>query len=258
MQPKPKHLGSEYGAQFQDASVVAAYGCRPPYPAQVFDLLSQLVAPQCSSLLDLGCGPGPIARGMLGRVERIHALDWSAAMVAAGRRLPGGDAPTITWTVGRAEDAPLYPPYGIIVAGASLHWMDWQVVMPRLRAALAPGAYIAIVEEGTQPAPWHSAVGRLCAAYSTNRDYQPYRVIDELSRRGLFRVEGSEQTPPLLFVQTLEDYVESFHARNGFSRDRMTAEAAQAFDQQVRDLVLPHALDGQVTLAVFATVVWGK
>ena len=35
----------------------------------------------------------------------------------------------------------------------------------------------------------------------------------------------------------VDQYVELFHARNGFSRQRMDAHAAKAFDAAVRDLV---------------------
>lgn len=45
MQPKPRNLSPEYGAWFKDPSVVAAYPHRPPYPAEVFDLLISLIAP---------------------------------------------------------------------------------------------------------------------------------------------------------------------------------------------------------------------
>ncbi len=41
--PKPRHLEAEYGAQFKDRSVAAAYMNRPPYPAEVFDVLESLV-----------------------------------------------------------------------------------------------------------------------------------------------------------------------------------------------------------------------
>ncbi len=257
MEPKPKHLGPEYGAQFSDSSVVAAYVHRPPYPPDLFDLLASLVVPEYPTLLDLGCGPGPIARSMAERVERIDALDCSAPMIALGKTLPGGDNPRIRWIVGSAEEAQLDPPYGLIVAGASLHWMDWSIVMPRLRSALAPGAVIVIVEEGHVPAPWDAAVGRLCADYSTNRAYQPYDLVEELARRSLFQVAGKQQTAPIPYSQTLEQYIESFHARNGFSRDRMQPQAAADFDQNVRDLMTAHVVAGQVHQQVFASITWG-
>ena len=44
------------------------------------------------------------------------------------------------------ETAPLDPPYVLAVAGESLHWMEWSVVLPRLAEALEPGALLDRVE----------------------------------------------------------------------------------------------------------------
>lgn len=91
-------------------------------------------------MLDAGAGSGALARRMVSLAERVDAVDPSVAMIDAGRRSPGGDDGRIRWIVGRAEDAHLSPPYGLITCGASLHWMDLGVVLPRFRDALAPGA----------------------------------------------------------------------------------------------------------------------
>ncbi|MDH5672051.1 MAG: hypothetical protein OEZ06_07865 [Myxococcales bacterium] len=56
---------------------------------------------------------------------------------------------------------------------------------------------------------------------------------------------------------TVGNYVESFHSRNGFSRERMGAEVAARFDAELRDLVSPHVPDGIVRGKLTATVVWG-
>ena len=57
----------------------------------------------------------------------------------------------------------------------------------------------------------------------------------------------------------MDTYVESLHARNGFSRDRMTAASAAAFDAAVRALVAPFAQDdGLLHLQVVGRVVWGR
>jgi trans-aconitate methyltransferase len=50
----------------------------------------------------------------------------------------------VNWQVAPIEMAHLYPPYALITAGESLHWMDWPVVMPRFRDALSPGGVVAI------------------------------------------------------------------------------------------------------------------
>lgn len=257
MRPKPVHLGPQYAAQFQDAAVVAAYPTRPPYPAEVFERLRSLLAGPAVAL-DVGCGTGDIARRLAPLVERVDAVDISAGMIVAAQRLPGGDAPNLRWLIGAMEDAPLGPPYGLIVAGESLHWMDWAVVLPRLRAALAPGARLAIVARQEAPSPWSKDLLALIRRYTTNRDYQPYDLVEEMTSRGLFQLEDGTETEAAPFSQSVADYIESIHSRNGFSRDRMTSEDAAAFDTAARSLIAPHAPGGMVALRIRAALRWGQ
>jgi hypothetical protein len=135
--------------------------------------------------------------------------------------------------------------------------MDWPVVMPRLRDALAPGAYLAIVERGEEPSPWSDALLRLIVRYSTNREFQPYHLTSELESRGLFTKVGERRTGLMPFEQSVEDYIESIHSRNGFSRDRMRPDDAAAFDAGVYELVAPHAHSGMLQLRIPAVVTWG-
>ncbi len=257
MRPKPAHLGPQYAAQFQDAAIVAAYPTRPPYPAEMFERLrSLLVGPAVA--LDVGCGTGDIARRLAPLVERVDAVDISAGMIAAAQRLPGGDAPNLRWLLSAMEDAPLSPPYGLIVAGESLHWMDWAVVLPRLRESLAPGARLVIVARQEAPSPWSDELLTLIVRYTTNRDYQRHDLVEELTSRGLFRLEGEAQTEAEPFSQSVADYIESIHSRNGFSRDRMPAEDATAFDAAARDLIAPYAPGGMVALRISAAMRWGQ
>lgn len=39
----------------------------------------------------------------------------------------------------------LDPPYALVVAGDSLHWMDWPVIVPRIRDVLSPNGSLGIV-----------------------------------------------------------------------------------------------------------------
>jgi len=257
MQQKPKHLGPEYAAQFQDAAVVAAYPTRPPYPADVFEILAELITTEPRIALDVGCGTGDVARRLALQLARLDAVDVSSPMIARGKELQGGDAPNLRWIVSAAEEAPLEPPYALITAGESLHWMDWPAVLPCLRAALAPGAYLALVERREEPAPWSGALSQLLGRYSTNRDFRQYNLTHELEARGLFATVGARRTAPTPFEQSIDDYIESIHSRNGFSRDRMRPEDAAAFDAGVRELVAPHARGGMLHLEITASVFWG-
>jgi trans-aconitate methyltransferase len=209
-------------------------------------------------VLDLGCGTGDLARPLAARVARLDALDVSVNMLALARTLPGGDQPHLRWLRGQAEDAPVSPPYGLIAAGESLHWMDWKIVLPRCGKLLAPGGTLAIVEREEIQQPWWAALILLIQRYSTNKDFAPYHLVHELTIRGLFAPAGVHATAIMPFSQSIEGYIESIHSRNGFSRDRMTAESAIAFDASVRDLLARHFPTGQVELEVRAHIAWGK
>lgn len=257
MMPKPDHLGPEFATQFADSSVVAAYRHRPPYLDDVFAVLVDLIEDRPRDVLDAGAGTGEIARRLAPLVDRVDAVDPSLEMIAKGRFLPGGDAPNLRWLHGTAEAVALSPPYALIVAAASLHWMDWERALPRFRELLTPRGVLAVVEDRETAPSWGAALGQLIAAFSTNRAYRPYNLIGELETRGLLRRLGRHETPVVPFRQSVDDYVESFHARNGFSRDRMTPERAAAFDRELRSLVTPFAPDGIITLHRTNEIVWG-
>lgn len=257
MLSKPKHLGPEYAAQFTDKSVATAYRTRPPYPAETFEALTELMTDLDNAVLDAGCGTGDIGRNLAPLVQRVDAIDASAAMIEEGKLLPGGDRDNLRWIHAPIETAELHPPYGLIVTGESLHWMDWTTVIPRFRQALMRGRYLAIVNRSGPPVPWGPELMRIIPGYSTNKGYEPYSLIEELQKRKLYRKLGERHTQPVTFRQSVEDYVESFHSRNGFSRQRMSPEMASEFDDKVRKIIGIYYPDGVVEMQVFAVIEWG-
>jgi ubiquinone/menaquinone biosynthesis C-methylase UbiE len=257
MSVKPKHLSAERAAAFQDRSVVEAYPHRPPYPAEVFEILHNLITHKSGAVLDVGCGTGDIARQLVSQVERVDAVDWSAGMIEKGKTLPVGNHPNLRWIHGRAEEATLYPPYGLITAGETLHWMDWEVVLPRFRAMLSPHGYVAIVERKALPPVWHVELQQLIPRFSTNPDYQPVDLIGELERRGLFKKIGEARTTPVPFIQSVTDYIEAFHSMSSFSRERMGREQAMAFDAALKALLSDACEAENVALQIEGGIVWG-
>ena len=254
---KPKHLDIEYASQFKDRSIVDAYHHRPAYPAEVFTILTNLMAGGPRAVLDVGCGTGDLARNLAPLVERVDAVDFSQNMIEKGKSLPGGDHPNLNWIYGRVEEVPLHPPYALVTAGESLHWMEWDIVLPLFRKILVPGGYLAIVGRIGNPKPWDAELRAIIPQFATNKDYQPYDLIEELELRGLFQKRGEIHTTPVPFVQSVDNYIESFHSMNGFSRDRMGEEMATAFDDAVRNAVSSFQKDGQLTMSVSGGVVWG-
>lgn len=257
MKPKPGHLGLKYAEQFKDTSIVEVYHHRPPYSDEVIKELIALAIDEPRRILDVGCGTGDLARRLVSRVEHVDAVDFSSSMIDKGKTLPEGDHDNLNWIYGRIEDVELQPPYSLITAGESLHWMEWDIVLPLFHRILTPRGYLALVSRETEHNPWDTRLQELINHFSTNREYQPYDLVEELEQRHLFQSCGFFSTQPIPIKQSGEVYLQSLHSRNGLSRERMGEEAVIAFDEEVKKAFSPFLQDGQLLLSVVNTVVWG-
>ncbi|MDR2986912.1 MAG: methyltransferase domain-containing protein, partial [Nocardiopsaceae bacterium] len=176
----------DLAATFQHAGVAEAYAHRPPYPPEVFDVLTTLITGQPRTVLDLGAGEGALARPLAGLVDQVDAVDISAAMIAAGRRRPGGDRSNLRWILGAAESAPLRGPYALVTAGASLHWMSLPKTLPRVGNAMTQSAYFTVVEHDARDEPWESGLVEVIRRPSRHQSYTAdFSVVDALSASGL-------------------------------------------------------------------------
>jgi trans-aconitate methyltransferase len=243
---------------FQHHTVANAYPLRPPYPPETFEILSQLISDQPRVVLDVGTGTGDLARELVQRVDRIDAVDLSETMIEKGKQLPGGDHPKLNWIHSALENASLNPPYALITGGESLHWLDWKVAFPLFKAMLTERGVVAMVERGGISSIWDESLVKLIVRFSTVQNYERYDLAEALEKRKLFQKLGEKTTTPVLFEQTVDDYIESFHSRASFSRERMTAENVNEFDSQLRALVTPYAKNGKLELQITGQVVWGK
>jgi SAM-dependent methyltransferase len=240
---------------FADVDVARAYRYRAPYPEETFAILESLVV-EPRTVLDVGAGSGALAREMIRFAARVDAIDPSAAMVAAGRELPGGNDPNLQWVLGTAEEAPLTPPYGLIAAGASVHWMDAARVMPRFAAALAPGAKLAIVDINDGPHPLPSMID-IIKRYSEETHHRELPdVIRDLETSGHFVVEGERRTGAGVMHRSLDKYLEFLHSTSTLARVRL-GDRATSFDAEVRALFAQHGMT-TIEREYTAVVIWGR
>jgi len=131
-------------------------------------------------------------------------------------------------------------------------------VFPLFRDLLHPDGYVVIIERRELPTEWEDGLRKLIAAYSVYKNFEAYDLVEALQKHQVFEVVGRETTLPVMHIQSVDDYVASFHSRGSLSPDAMTAEALQAFDARLRELVEPYAHDGRLILQTEATIVWGK
>jgi SAM-dependent methyltransferase len=259
VEPKPPGWSSEYGAWFRIESVAERYDFRPPYPEEAFDILVSLLGDGPRTVLDAGCGTGDLARRLAPRVDHLDAVDQSAAMLAQARALPGGDAPNVTWIESPIESATLAPSYGLVVAGESIHWFDWESAFPRFAGVLEPNGVLALVYRNWIRAPELAGrLGPIYSSYAAKTDFTRRDVVEELERRGLFVQIGTRTTAPEPWRPTLDELIGCHHSQSGFVLEKMSDP--EGFDREVAAVIdeLVPVQDDRYELDVVATVTWGR
>src|SRR5260370_19477436 len=150
-------------------------------------------------------------------------------MLESAKKLPGGDSPKIRWLHGRAEDVETQPPYALVTAGESLHWMEWDVVLPRLVRVLTPHGMLAIAFVEEQPAPWSEGYRQISQHFTNNPTYQPFDWIAELEKERLFQQLGKRMTAPVSVSQTVADYIAPQHPPTPLPLHTLTPAQATHF-----------------------------
>jgi SAM-dependent methyltransferase len=248
----------ELGRAFQDSEVARNYRFRRPYPGEIFAILEGLLV-EPRTVLDAGSGTGALTIGLARFASRVDAVDPSAAMIGEARGAAGADRENIRWMLGTAESATLDPPYGLITAGASIHWMDPEVVMPRFARALAPAAVMAIVNsESVYPEhQWRDDFIALIRAFSPLTDHLEFAdVVRSLETSRRFIRSGGHRTAPVPYEQSLDDYLAMLASTSSLSRTTL-GDRADDFAREARAIFARHDLTS-VRAELFAEVVWGR
>lgn len=248
------------GQAFDDLDVARAYANRAPYPAALFGRLAAL-APRRERVLDLGSGPGKLARPLAEVFAHVDAVDPAAPMIAVGRDLDAGAHPNIAWIVSTAESAPLADAYNLVVAGASIHWMDHEVLFPRLHQHMSPDGLVAVIggDEAHDPpwaAQWPALMGKWIAAMGGVYDQQTFNA-QAAAHESWMDIDGRE-TITANISQSLEDFIDGEHSRGTWTRRKMGPERAAAFDADLRALLAPQAHDGMLTYETRTRLTYGR
>lgn len=235
MDQKPSHWDQRKADAFTYQSIIEHYANRPPYPADLFERLLSFIAPGSATVLDIGCGMGDVARNLVSDTLQVDAVDISLPMLENGKKQYRGNHPNLRWIHSAVETASLNPPYALITAGESLHWMEWETVCRRLSKLLVPGGKLAILTRS-----WGTGEreeGELYAKYSTTRNFKLMDLPSELEKRGLFRIENRQHFSTD-WRPTIDEFIASRHSQSQFSYDLMSKESAIEFDKSLRELLM--------------------
>jgi SAM-dependent methyltransferase len=233
-------------AIFADPDVAACYPTRPPYAPALFDFLCAL--PQRRDrALDIGCGPGPVARALAERFADVVAVDPSGAMIDIAR---ASDPPrNIAWVRAPAEAFEDAGRFDLVTAGASLHWTDPELIFPLPAPPCGLEAWLAFLSE------WYARTGRTLPQRWLTPD--PAAVAPLGPHGAWLDIHGRERFA-FTFHQSVEDFIASCHSRVSWHRRRMGEQVAAEFDAALDALMRPFAVGGVLRLEVVSEVTWGR
>ncbi len=127
------------------------------------DLLARIPLESPAAVVDLGCGPGNVARYLAERWPGAHitGVDASPEMLAEARKaLPQAEwieANLAAWRPDARVD--------LIYSNAALHWLpDHAALFPRLLNELAPGGVLAVQMPRNFGSPSHTSVAEAAHA----------------------------------------------------------------------------------------------
>jgi SAM-dependent methyltransferase len=117
---------------------------RPSYAAALPGLVARVCGLEgAGRALDLGCGPGQLARAFSPYVAGVLAVDPEPEMLAVGEGLTAD--PTIEYRLGSSQDiSSEMGLFRLVTIGRAFHWMDRVETVRRLDYLVDPGGAIAL------------------------------------------------------------------------------------------------------------------
>ncbi len=117
-------------------------------------------------VLDLGCGPGPLARAFAPLAAEVVAVDPEPAMLAlAAEEAP----PNLRLVAGSSYDlGPEFGRFRLVTMGRSFHWMDRVDTLRRLDAMVEPDGVITLFADTHPDVPenaWRRELRALTARF---------------------------------------------------------------------------------------------
>src|SRR5208282_4094017 len=146
---------------------------RPRYPEALVTVLRDTFGLDGTGrLLDLGCGPGPVAIRLAHLFEHVVAMDPEPEMLAEGQAAAErAGVSNIEWRRGRSDDLSSMPGgFRLVTIGNAFHWMDRRRVLDALYDLVTDHGGLAVVGHGIPIPPpplppWRAAINRVVRQY---------------------------------------------------------------------------------------------
>lgn len=126
------------------------------------------------AVLDLGAGTGAMTRRLVGRAERVHAVDPDPRMT----RLLALNCPDVSVHEGTAERIPLPDAcVDAVVVASAWHWADPSAAIPEIARVLRPSGSLCLVwNRRDRSVPWIEDIEALRRGVTGGDDWVEERI----------------------------------------------------------------------------------
>lgn len=236
--------------RFQAAAAHYIAG-RPPYPQRLIDRVATLTGlAKSGRVLDLGCGPGPLARAFASLAAEVVAVDPEPEMLRAARQAAG--TLPIRFVQGSSYDlGPAFGRFHLAVMGRSFHWMDRAETLRRLDRMIDPGGAVVLFGDEHADLPdnaWRPAWrGALAPFRDPERAHQragwvrheAFLLDSAFAQLDQVSAIDRRRTP----IATMVERALSMSSTNRTGR----GEQAEALQAAVVSALAPFTVDGVIT-----------
>jgi ubiquinone/menaquinone biosynthesis C-methylase UbiE len=216
--------------------------------------------------LDLGCGTGKITLPLSRFFDHVTAVDPSLAMLAIARSQAEESTTNINWINEPAETAS-FPghPYDLVVAGASIHWLDQEVVFPRLLEVVSSNHLFAVIDgDGAYDPPWQQDWDDFLKYWIFELKQEQYEPQSTNSAHRKFMTRyrqhvdltGESWVTSETIKQKLGDFILCQHSRDTFAPSKLGARIRQ-FDAELESILRPFAVEDRLSYRVRTNMTWG-
>jgi SAM-dependent methyltransferase len=224
---------------------------RPAYPPSLVTVLrGHFGLDGTGRLLDLGCGPGPVAIALAHLFDQVVAIDPDDGMRAEGARIARERGITnIEWRFGGSRDlSPELGKFRLVTMGESFHWMDRARTLDALYDLVTDGGGLAVVGRGAPlhpppMTPWRAAIHAVVKRYIGERALPWESPAPPPKDRDEAYIERSRFRDLTSFDErfdlewTIDSIIGNLYSMSFCSR-RVLGDRVDAFERELRDAIL--------------------